>query len=61
VARPKKGNELEESTYLGFRVPLSLKEAIESIAASKGVMTAEECRVALENHVRASDKKGSRK
>lgn len=56
MARPKKGQELVESVYLGVRVPMALKEALERMAADRGTDTAAQARAALEAYVKAARK-----
>ncbi len=57
MARPKKGQELVESVYLGVRVPLALKEALERIAADRGTDTAAQVRTALDAYVKTAARK----
>ena len=56
MARPKKGQELVESVYLGVRVPMALKEALERMAADRGTDTAAQARAALEAYVKTARK-----
>lgn len=58
MARPKKGEELEDSTYVGFRIPQALREAVERLAAGRGTFPAEEYRKAVEAYVKAAERKG---
>lgn len=57
MARPKKGQELVESVYLGVRVPLALKEALERVAADRGTDTATQVRTALDAYVKTTARK----
>ncbi len=57
MARPKKGQELVESVYLGVRVPLALKEALERVAAERGTDTAAQVRAALESYAKSATRK----
>lgn len=58
MARPKKGEELEDSTYVGFRIPQALREAIERIASERDSVPAKEYRKAVEAYVKAAERKG---
>lgn len=57
MARPKKGQELQATAHLGVRLPQPVKDALDRLAADKGMDTAALVRSVLEAHLRAAERK----
>lgn len=54
MARPKKGEELGESTQIGVRVPVAFRARLDALAEQHGRSITEEVRHALEVYVNAA-------
>jgi hypothetical protein len=57
MARPKKGEELGATSYVGARIPDSLRAEMDEIARRNGRDLAKEVREAFEAHVKRSKRK----
>jgi hypothetical protein len=57
MARPKSGEELDAKSYIGARIPNSLRSEMEEIARRNGRDLAKEVREAFEAHVKRSKRK----
>jgi predicted DNA-binding protein len=57
MARPKKGEEVGATAYVGARIPKSLRADLDEIAKRNGRDLAKEVREAFEAHVKRSRRK----
>ncbi len=60
MARPKKDDAIDAKAYVGVRIHNDTRDALERIAADRGVKLAEEIRSALEAHVERFVRKSKR-
>jgi hypothetical protein len=56
MARPKKGEELKATSYVGARIPDELRERLDAMAEKNGRSITDEVRAALEAHAKRGRK-----
>lgn len=56
MARPKKDEAIGANAFLGFRIPVDLRQRLERVAKANNHILAEEARIAIEKYVARAEK-----